>query len=180
MRIAVDLVNTHRDGVDRLAGPDDLRRFLLDHAEPEPVSVTDGELTQVRVLRQRLRAVFEAEQDADAAAILNALFADHATRPYLSDHDGTLWHLHVSTMDADWGSSLAALTAIGLAVLVAGHGFDALRRCAAADCEMVFVVTTPGRVRRFCSPACATRTRVSSYRARHRGGRTSGPAPAAR
>ncbi|MPZ27951.1 MAG: hypothetical protein GEV12_16445 [Micromonosporaceae bacterium] len=180
MRIAVDLVNTHRDGAELLAGPDDLRRFLLDHAEPEPVSVTGAELAKVRVLRQRLRAVFEAERDVDAAAILNALFAEHATRPYLSDHDGAPWHLHVSTMDADWGRSLAALTAMGLAVLVAGRGFGVLRRCAAAGCELVFVATTPGRVRRFCSPACATRTRVSSYRDRHRGGggRTAGAQPA--
>lgn len=136
--------------------------------------MTGDDLAHVRELRQRLREVFEAEREADAAAIVNALFAEYATRPYLSDHDGTPWHLHVSTMDADWGASLAALTAMGLAVLVAGHGFGALRRCAATGCELVFVATAPGRARRFCSPACATRTRVSSYRARHRGGRTAG------
>jgi predicted RNA-binding Zn ribbon-like protein len=166
--IATDLVNSSARGVETLRSPDDLRRFLLDHAEPEPVTVTARDLEQAREVRQRLRAVYAAERDRDAAAVINDLLEAHATRPYLSDHDGAPWHVHVTTMDAGWSRWLAATTAMGLAVLVAGYGFDALRICAARDCDRAFVVTSRQRVRRYCSPTCATRARGSSHRARRR------------
>lgn len=132
---------------------------------------TDDDLTGVRGVRARLRAVYGTGRAADAAEILNDLLAEHASRPYLTDHDGTPWHLHVSSMDADWPRSIAAMAAMGLATVVAGYGFGALRRCAAAGCDTVFVTTSRQRIRRYCSPACATRTRVSAHRARHRAGR---------
>lgn len=169
VRIATDLVNTWRQGQERLRTATDLRQFLLDHAEPEPVRVTEEEVAEVRLIRRQLREVFEAEQERYAAAILNRLLAVHATRPYLSDHDGNPWHLHVTTMDASWAQWLAAVSATGLAVLVAGYGFGVLRCCAAASCGAAFV-TTARRARRFCSPACATRTRVRAHRARARPG----------
>lgn len=169
MHIATDLVNTRLRGEEQLRGPADLRQFLLDHAEPEPVTVTADDLVQVRALRARLRAVYEADRPGDAAAILNDLLAEHATRPYLTDHGGTPWHLHVTTIDAGWPPALAANSAMALAGVAAGYGFEALRSCAAADCETVFVTRARRRIRRFCSPACATRTRVSAHRARLRG-----------
>ena len=169
VRIATDLVNTDAGDGDGLNDPAHLRRFLLDHAEPEPVTVTAEELEHVRRIRRRLRAVFETDDDREAAAVLNELLDAYATRPYLSDHDGTPWHVHVSDADADWARWLAATTAVGLAVLVAGHGFGAFRSCMAAGCERVFVSHTR-QARRFCSPACATRTRVSAYRRRQREG----------
>lgn len=168
VRIATDLVNTDARGAEALREPADLRRFLLDHAEPEPVTVTAQDLAEVRVVRQRLRAVYGAARDADAAAVLNQLLAEDATRPYLSDHDGSPWHLHVTEMDAGWARWMAAASALALAIVAAGHGFGALRRCAAGGCDTVFVSTTSRRVRRFCSPTCATRTRVSAHRARRR------------
>lgn len=166
--IATDLVNTGAQAGEALRAPGDLRQFLLDHAEPEPITVSDRDLEQARAVRERLRQIYAAERDRDAAAVINELLAAHATRPYLSDHDGTPWHVHVTTIDAEWARWLAATTAMGLAVLVAGHGFDALRICAADDCDRAFATTSRQRIRRFCSPACATRTRVSSYRARQR------------
>lgn len=122
----------------------------------------------MRALRSRLRAVYGAERAADAAAVLNALLAAHATRPYLTDHGGTPWHLHVATMDAGWAPGLAASSAMALATVAAGHGFEALRRCAADRCDVVFVTTARQRIRRYCSSACATRARVTAHRARRR------------
>lgn len=166
--IATDLVNTAALGTEELRTPADLRQFLLDHAEPEPIAVTDRDLEQVHALRHKLRQIYAAKHDRNAADAINELLTTYATRPYLSDHDSTPWHVHVTTMDADWARWLAATTAMGLAVLVAGHGFDALRICAANDCDRAFVTTARQRVRRFCSSTCATRSRVTSYRARQR------------
>lgn len=167
--LAVDLVNTATVGPDALATPHDLRRFLLAHAEPEPVVVTAADLAAVRRLRQRLRQIFEAAQPADRAEMLNRLLTGNATRPYLTDHDGTAWHLHVSRPGASWAQWLAARTSLGLALVVAGGGIDRLRACAAGDCRAVLLENSRNHTRRFCSPTCATRTRVAAHRARRAG-----------
>lgn len=171
LTIATDLVNTHRRGDELLRGPADLRRFLLDHAEPEPVDVTQCDLDEIRAVRLRLREVYQAKHPDDAAAVINHLLAEHASRPYLSNHDGNPWHVHVSTMDAGWAQSIAAMSAAALATVAADYGFEALRTCAADDCDTAFVTTSRQRIRRYCSQTCGARTRVSSHRARLRGDR---------
>ena len=168
VRLAVDLVNTRTREPERLISPDALRGFLLDHGEPEPVEVDEHDLDAVRAVRERLRPVFTLPA-GEAAAVLNGLLADYAVRPYLSDHDGTTWHLHVAGPEATWAEWLGAATALGLAGFAAGHGFGSAGVCAAEDCERVFVNPAPRRVRRFCTPTCATRTRVATHRARHAG-----------
>ena len=168
VRLAVDLVNTRTRDPEKLLTAGDLRQFLLDHAEPEPVEVSDADLAEMIEVRERLRPVFGAEP-AEAAGIVNELLSEHAVRPYLSDHDGAPWHLHIARPDAGWAHWLAAAAALGIAVFVAGHGFDALGRCAATDCERVFANPAERRIRLFCTPTCASRTRVASYRARRKG-----------
>jgi predicted RNA-binding Zn ribbon-like protein len=166
VRLAVDLVNTRTRDPEKLTSSDALRQFLLDHGEPEPITVSGEDLAEVIRIRERLRPVFRLDS-AGAAPILNGLLSEYAVRPYLSDHDGSPWHLHVARPDATWGQWLAAGTALGLAGFAAGHGFDAIDSCAAPDCERVFVNAAERRPRRFCSPTCSSRTRVASYRARH-------------
>jgi predicted RNA-binding Zn ribbon-like protein len=165
--LAVDLVNTRTMNPEQLTSPEALRRFLLDHGEPEPITLDDNDLAEVRQVRERIRPVFQAEP-AEAARILNDLLAEYAVRPYLSDHDGSPWHLHVAKPEATWAEWLAAGTALGLAGFAAGHGFGAIHGCAAPDCERVFVNPAERRPRRFCGPTCSSRTRVASYRARQR------------
>ncbi|MEU4394938.1 CGNR zinc finger domain-containing protein [Kribbella sp. NPDC023855] len=164
IRLAVDLVNTKSLDPEQLTSPEALQRFLIDHGEPS-VTVDEGDLVAVKAVRERLRAVFHAEP-ADAAGVLNELLSDYAVRPYLSDHDGSPWHLHVAKPDATWAEWLAAGAALGLAGFAAGHGFEAIHTCAAPDCERVFVNAAERRPRRFCTPTCSSRTRVASYRAR--------------
>ncbi|MFF0343728.1 ABATE domain-containing protein [Kribbella sp. NPDC004875] len=165
IRLAVDLVNTRTFEPEQLNTPADLRAFLLDHGEPEPVDVDGADLAAVRMVREWLRPVFHGDP-SQAARVLNAVLERHAVRPYLSDHDGTPWHLHVARPGASWGEWLAATTALGLASFAAGHGFAALAVCAAADCERVFANAAENRPRKFCTPRCSSRTRVASYRAR--------------
>lgn len=166
--ITVDLANTATASGDRLTTREELAAFLRAHGEADPVTVTDADLTQVRALRQRLRTVFEAGDPAAAAAAVNGLLDTYATRPYLTDHDGSDWHLHVSPGDATWGSWLAARTALALALVIAEGGFERLRVCAAHDCAVVLLDTSRNHTRRFCTPTCATRTRVAAHRARNR------------
>ncbi|MEU4194697.1 CGNR zinc finger domain-containing protein [Kribbella sp. NPDC026611] len=165
LRLAVDLVNTRTREPEKLIAPADLQSFLMAHGEPEPVAVGERDLVAVRAFRERLRPVFHAEPD-EAAGLINALLEEYAVRPYLSNHDGTPWHVHVAKPDTSWVEWLAATTALGLATFAAGHGFEALGVCAAADCDRVFANAAERRPRRFCTPRCAGRTRVASYRAR--------------
>jgi predicted RNA-binding Zn ribbon-like protein len=164
IRLAVDLVNTKSLDPEKLTSPEALRRFLLDHGEPT-ATVDEGDLAEVKAIRERIRPVFHADP-AEAASMLNELLSDYAVRPYLSDHDGSQWHLHVAKPEATWAEWLAAGAALGLSGFAAGHGFDAIDTCAATDCERVFVNAAERRPRRFCTPTCSSRTRVASYRAR--------------
>jgi predicted RNA-binding Zn ribbon-like protein len=167
VRLAVDLVNTRTLAPEQLNEPADVRTFLLEHGESEPITLDEDDLAEVRAVRERIRPVFHTDP-AEAARILNELLEEYAVRPYLSDHDRLPWHLHVAKPGATWGQWLAATTALGLAGFAAGHGFAAIDRCAAAECERVFVNPAERRPRRFCSPTCSSRTRVASYRARQR------------
>ncbi|TDD52127.1 hypothetical protein E1263_29350 [Kribbella antibiotica] len=164
VRLAVDLVNTKTLEPEQLTAPQALSQFLLDHGEPVAV-VDPRDLVQVKAIREQIRPVFHA-RPTEAAAILNTLLAEYAVRPYLSDHDGSPWHLHVAKPEATWAEWFAAGAAVGLAAFAAGHGFDAINACAASDCERVFVNAAERRPRRFCTPTCSSRTRVASYRAR--------------
>lgn len=164
VRIAVDLVNTKSLDPEKLTSPAAVREFLLEHGEPT-ATIDEDDLAQVKAIRERIRPVFHADPK-DAARILNDLLAEYAVRPYLSDHDGSPWHLHVAKPEATWADWLAAGTALGLAGFAAAHGFEAIDTCAAPDCERVFVNPAERRPRRFCTPTCSSRTRVASYRAR--------------
>ncbi|MEV8375527.1 CGNR zinc finger domain-containing protein [Kribbella sp. NPDC056861] len=164
IRIAVDLVNTKSRTPEQLTSPAALEQFLHDHGEPV-VTVDEGDLAAVMAVRERIRPIFHAEP-REAAGILNDLLAEYAVRPYLSDHDGSPWHLHVAKPEATWAEWLAAGAALGLAGFAAGHGFEAIDTCAAPDCERVFVNAAERRPRRFCTPTCSSRTRVALHRAR--------------
>src|SRR4051795_8305934 len=121
IRLAVDLVNTRTREPERLNSPAELRTFLLEHGESEPVEVGEQDLADIRAVRERLRPVFHAEA-GEAAQLVNGLLAEYAVRPYLSDHDGTAWHLHVAEPDASWAEWLPAPTPPGGGALAAGPG----------------------------------------------------------
>ncbi len=171
VQLAVDLANTLRDGGDLLVSPFDLHQFLVEAGEPEPFEVSQDDVFDIVELRTKLRAVFAARTEDDAAVLLNALLAESATAPYLAPHPQVGWHLHVAKPDASWAEWLAALTATGLAELIGAGGFDRIRMCAASDCLRVFIDESRNHSQRYCTRTCATRTRVTAYRARQTGTR---------
>ncbi|GIF73973.1 CGNR zinc finger domain-containing protein [Asanoa siamensis] len=174
--LAAALANTapgRRHG-DLLATPADLAALLRAHDEPEPVDVDAGDLRDALAARDAFTGVFDAAPDEQALAErLNTLLAGSA-RPRLVAHGGVPLHLHVDAPGASWGGWLAASGAMGLALLVAEHGADVLRRCAADDCRDALLRTGSGPARRFCSATCASRVRVAAHRAAQ--GRRGSPA----
>ena len=169
VEVAVDLVNTvSREDGEQLPDATALRTLLEHHAWSAIERLTAGELDEVRALRQRLRAIFEAEEDHRAAELINALLVESHALPQLTAHDGEPWHLHYTALEEPLAVRLAAETAMGLAAVLRAGGIERMSTCADDRCGDVFVDTSRNRSRRFCSETCANRLNVAAHRARRR------------
>jgi predicted RNA-binding Zn ribbon-like protein len=161
--LAADLVNGEYTSADQLG------RLLAEHHVSAIGRISAEELAQVNALRPRLRAVFEADDPAAAAAQVNALLAEAGALPQLSNHDGEAWHLHYTEVNAPLVLRLAAEAAMGLAIVMRDDGLERLKTCASPTCSDVFVDTSRNRSRRYCNPdTCGNRANVAAYRARRR------------
>jgi predicted RNA-binding Zn ribbon-like protein len=171
--MAVQLVNTLDavSGEEKLVTPADVATFIDSHDNTdwcrpgwEP---TERDLHEVRALRSRLRGVFEAEDQAGAASVLNGILSDVHAVPRLSVH-GEGPHLHFESQDGSPARWLGAITAMGLTVAMIEGGFDRFGTCAAVTCDDVFVDSSRNHSRLHCSGKCTTRENVAAHRARQR------------
>lgn len=166
------LVNTA--DADVLSDPHALTAFLDERGVSGARAGDDRELAAMRLLRQRLRAVFELvaknqQRGGDPRPVIdaiNALIADARAVPRLVEHDGIPPHLHYTPSDAPLDVRMAAETGIALAIVIRDHGLDRLRLCAAPDCDNVLVDLSKNRSRRYCSTRCANRQHVAAFRRR--------------
>lgn len=176
--LAVRLVNTEEPtrGRDTLTSLDTVRE-LFGPSENFARRATDADVTRLRQVRTRLRAVFESAAEGDefrAVDMLNALLIDFPVSPQISGHDmrdeddRPKWHLHISEQSANAGAGYAANACMGLAVHLSDYGVDRLGICEAPPCRNAFLDTSTNRSRRYCSDRCATRANVAAYRARKR------------
>jgi predicted RNA-binding Zn ribbon-like protein len=162
---AVRLVNADLDDLDALRSLVAERSWYVERLGPR-------DLATLRALQRRLREVWALAADdspVEAVAALNALLALSPVSPRVAGHDGAPWHLHVTARGSAPGDDLAAEALVGLAVAVVEHGPERLGRCGASGCLGVFLDTSPGGTRRYCSARCASRTGVAAFRARRRG-----------
>ncbi|MDQ3981643.1 MAG: CGNR zinc finger domain-containing protein [Actinomycetota bacterium] len=167
--VAVNLVNSlgSTSGYEKLRTPADLRELLDAQGLEGYGPVDEADLEPLRALRPRLRAIFEAPTDGEAAARINELLAESGAAPQMTDHDGK-WHLHYAADDAPLVDRIAAAAAMGIATVILHWGWERLGVCDAADCADVFVDTSRNRSRRYCDASCSTRTNVAAFRARHK------------
>jgi predicted RNA-binding Zn ribbon-like protein len=172
VRTAVDLINSLDavSGVDKLAMPADLERFIASHdgewSRPD-WRAGERDLHEVRALRSRLRSVFVSSNRAEAAEVLNSLLADVNAVPRVSVH-GPAPHLHFESVGDSASRYLGAITAMGLSVALIEGGFDRFGICQSSTCADVFVDTSRNRSRLHCSDTCTTRENVAAHRARQR------------
>lgn len=149
--------------------------LLSEHGETaadlSPEHFTDADADELRAAVVRLTGVLRETDDDRAAHALNTLLEECGARPRLSRHDGHAWHLHVDRgEDAGWGDWFTATGALALARILSEWGRTAWGECAATGCTALFLTTGPGPTRRYCSPTCATRTRVAAHRRKGRPG----------
>ena len=169
VQAAADLVNTigSHTGRELMPAAEDAREFLRSRDFSFADELRDEDLGDIREVRERLRAVFFAPDERESVRILNELLHDLDLEPFLTDHDGH-WHLHYARDEASVGRRVAAAMAMGLAAMVAEHGFSRVGTCAADDCNDVFIDTSRNHSRRFCGEGCSSRTNVAAFRARHK------------
>lgn len=171
-QMAVDLVNTFdaASGEEKLSSPAHLTEFIrsrdVDWCAPGWEANTN-DLHAVRALRSRLRAVFEAADEEQAAVKINAVISDAGAVPRLSLHGGHP-HLHFRPERDKPAQWLGAVTAMGLAVTLIDGGYERFGTCSSSTCDDVFVDTSRNRSQRRCSDTCTTRENVTAYRARQR------------
>jgi predicted RNA-binding Zn ribbon-like protein len=167
----VDLVNTgsSTSGQDRLGDLEDLQSFVRRHEVSEVGALTRTDLVAVRALRNRIRPVFAALDDAAAAGLVNALVAESPVTPRLTDHDGYSWHVHYFAPGASLAEHLAVDCGMALAHLISLGERERLRTCEAVDCDQVLVDLSRNRSKRYCDArTCGNRVHVAAYRERRR------------
>ena len=114
-----------------------------------------------------VRDVATATTQGEVIDRLNELLARARPQPYATDHDGDL-HLHYAGPGTATLEQLTTTVAMGLASVVAQHGWQRLGVCSAEGCDDVYVDTSRNASRRYCSNTCASRSTVAAYRARRR------------
>lgn len=174
VEMAVTLVNTDARQAGELLPDGRALRALLDRLRVSSIGrIDDTVMAEVRELRARLRAVFDAPSDREAALRVNALLAGSGALPQLTAHDGEPWHLHFSPPGAPLATRLAAESAMGLAGVLRSGGFERMSTCADETCGDVFVDASRNRSRRYCDPdTCGNRANVAAHRARRRAERS--------
>jgi predicted RNA-binding Zn ribbon-like protein len=171
LECVVDLVNSAptRDTEEQLADVGSLRTFVQAHDVSEVGDLTAEDLRGVHALRAAVSAVFDAGDDAAAAAAVNTLVSRAAVTPRLTDHDGYEWHVHYFAPGASLTEHLTIDCGMALAHVVSAGERERLRRCEAPACEHVLVDLSRNRSRRYCDArTCGNRLHVAAYRERQR------------
>jgi predicted RNA-binding Zn ribbon-like protein len=125
-----------------------------------------GDLTELRQLRESLRAVFQAPSPDNAASMLNPMLVRASAVPQLVVSAGRS-RLQVAPSKQGL-AALAARLPAALAEHVAHRGIGRLGTCAALPCQCAFIDHTRAQTRRFCCSACNDRAAARLYRERKR------------
>ncbi|MBA8879283.1 CGNR zinc finger domain-containing protein [Phyllobacterium myrsinacearum] len=151
---------------ERMATTGDLRRFLESAAMPVERSIADDDLAEVHAVREQVRAVFLAPSDAEALKHLNLLLSGVTPELRVLEADDKLSLLLFPVVSHKVAENVRSVVAIALGQVVERLGFDRLRACEADPCRDLFIDTSKKGARRFCSPRCASRKHVSTFRSR--------------
>ncbi|GAA1478858.1 CGNR zinc finger domain-containing protein [Nocardioides aestuarii] len=164
LQSAVELVNSAEepDTLDAVADLDDFWsrwRYTGRHDR------TRAELSEVRDLRPRLRALLLAPRD-EAVELVNAALSEVSFRPALVRHEEFDWHLHAVDHDAPLAERILVETAMAMVDVIRADEHSRIGVCADDGCGGVVLDLSRNRSRRYCSTTCANRNAVAAYRAR--------------
>lgn len=164
------------DGADDHAEPGAFAAWLVDHGGPADTAPGDDDVVLARRLRDALRALARANQDApvDRAALdeLNRVAGEVGLRAGFTPAVGVEIASAAVGVRGVLGSVLAAV-----AVAMADGSWQRVKVCGNADCADVFYDQSRNRSGRWCTMAvCGNRIKARTFRERHVRSTTSGDA----
>lgn len=165
---AAALVNTaprRKGGVEALVEVSDLDDFVRQWRWTGRRTKDTAELEQVRLLRPRLAAFWELDEEG-MASLVNTLLEEAQALPRLVNHDDFGWHLHATPDDAPLATRMAVEAAMAFVDVLRADERRRLRVCEADDCQDVHVDLSRNRSRRYCSTTCGNRMAAAAYRGR--------------
>ncbi len=119
----------------------------------------EEDLPSLQSLRTTLRSVFEADDEAEARAVLNAaLLEAHAVVQ--------LGPSGLGVTGRGRAGDLPARLLVAVAAHVAEHGLGRLGICESDPCRCAYVDRSRGRTRRYCCTLCNDRAAARAYRRR--------------
>jgi predicted RNA-binding Zn ribbon-like protein len=171
VELALLLVNSHdllEDPPDRLVDLGWLAHVFTRVGNGELAGeLSPRDLPRLRRLRDALRTVFETDDDAIAAAVLNPLLEKARAVP-LIDVDqagGTTLRVGIGLHGV---AALEARLPAAVASYVAEHGTSRLGVCGSDPCRCVFMDRTRAGTRKYCCTYCNDRFAARAYRRRKR------------
>ena len=162
---AAALVNTQQRDHDELADVAALDAFVQQWGWTGSRRGDAAELEAVRLLRPRLRRLWELDEHGVVEQV-NAMLREAGALPQLVTHDDWGYHLHATPGQAPLADRMAVEAAMALVDVVRQQELDRLAVCGADDCADVLVDLSKNRSRRYCSTSCANRVNVAAFRAR--------------
>lgn len=165
---AVRLANLRPYGL-----PDDdaIRQFVEEAFPSNDRELTAQDVAVLRACHVEFRDVMLAPGDRGAVRAMNGVMRRHPISPEISDHlhpgETRRWHVHL-VADGPIGDQLAGSMAMGLMTTLLDVGLDRRGSCHENACDDVFLDSSPGGTRRYCSDTCQNRANVAAYRARKR------------
>ncbi len=169
VEIALLLVNSMdllEDPPDRLADLGWLTEVLARAGHAELAGeLSPRDLPRLRRLRDALRQVFETDDDAFAATVLNPLLQKAKAVALIEvDQQGRI-RLRVG-LGLHGITALEARLPAAVAEFVAEHGTGRLGVCGSDPCRCVFVDRTRAGTRKYCCSYCNDRFSSRAYRRR--------------
>jgi predicted RNA-binding Zn ribbon-like protein len=172
-RLSLDLVATVRrrrsSPVDLLTDRADATRWLRTAGLlPDGGQATEDEFRRLVALREAINALCRAalvgaQPNRRHIHLLNDDAAAAVERIELDAR----WHAHVRTTDPV-ELAIARIARDAVQLLGTDETRELLRACEQDDCGTLFVDTSPGRRRRWCSMSrCGSRAKVKTFRERH-------------
>jgi predicted RNA-binding Zn ribbon-like protein len=141
-----------------------LRWFELDEAA---AAAAEGDLREIRDVRNRIRRAFQADSVEEAVAELNTLARRAGAVPQLERENGG-WAFRYGVGRRTIAQELAGRSAVALLGVIEEGGWDRFGLCAAAPCCCVYVDRSRNRSRRYCCGLCADRATQAAARRRKR------------
>lgn len=152
-----------------LAEPGDLARWLMAAGfTGSPLAATPGDLERAQMLREAIHAIVDARLAgghvvAADVAWINAAAKETPATPQIGE-DGRV------RLQGGVAALLATLAGEA-ALLLGGDQAARIRRCEADGCAMLFLDTSRGGERRWCSmKRCGNKAKVAEFRRRKQGG----------